>query len=335
MAAITSFEEALKASGLPKEALAPIQSAWDNAFKLIVENNKRIAQVNASKANDPNNTEYLDSLWKSAQANGDEEIAPLADKFDAVSAEYERLIAELREKAKAHVPAQLSEDETKSMRALVNQSADAIDTARKQALALVTIIDSMLEVKGMAIEGGVASLLPQADSLKNTRGRKGATGEKSYSTRITGFDFNGNKVANDEGKVNFRFAANKVSEEIGATTYPENRITGDEIEAAFFKALGKEFRSVKSTEIPARTDFDFEKAVKVSDDKTETRVLKFTVYGPQPETNNTNNAPAEKPAEEKKNDAPANAEAAPVVTKPAAKIDTRTEAQKKAEAAKK
>ena len=275
---MTTFDELATATGLPEAALAPIKSKFDEAFNLIVLNNKRVAAVNAAKAQDPTKPGYeeeLDKLWK-LHEKSDAEIVPIAEEFYLIAERYEKLQGQLRDLAKKHIPEVLSEDDAKKTRNLINESAPTISTAIAQAKAMVTVLDSMLAIGNKGIEGGVISLLPELDSLKNTRGRKGSTGEKGYATRIGNFEIDGTKVEVD-GKVNLRFGAAALSEKFGSGTYPDNKVTGEEVEEAYFKAIGKDFRSLKSPEIPESTTFDFTKEVKIGEGKTETRTVKITI----------------------------------------------------------
>lgn len=298
MAATLTFEEALKATQLPEAALAPVIEAWNKAFNLIVLNNKRIAQINASKAQDPNNTEYIDSLWE-AHYNESPEMVEIEAQFQAVTAERERLLKELRDFGRTKIEAPLSEDDAKKAKAAVNESKSAIETARAEAAAMTAVIDSMLNVHGKAIEGGIISLMPQIDSLKNLRGRKaGGSDGKAYMTRVSGVDLNGEST-NVNGKGKFTYAADKLSENWGAATHPENKVTGEELEEAFFKHLGKGFRELKSTEIPdAVTNFDFTKEITTGENTKETKTVKVTVHRYEVPKTNTETPKAEsKPAE--------------------------------------
>lgn len=271
-----TFEDALKATNLPEPALAPIRKAWDEAYALVTKNNERVAQVNAAKAQDPNNLEYIDSLWAS-YAPKDEKMAEVEANYQALVAESEKLLTELRNFGRTKVQPPLSEEETKKVRQAVNESSEAITIAVAQARAMTGIVDSVLEALGQKVEGGIISLMPQPDSLKSLRGRKatGSTGV-SYATRIGGFEIDGKPVERD-GKTNFRYGADKLSEVFNATTYPENKVTGEQIETAYFEAIEKPFRSLKSTEIPESKTFDFTKEVKTSDTQSETKTVKLTV----------------------------------------------------------
>lgn len=321
---MAQFEELLQATGLPEAAVQPIRDKFLEAFNLITENNKRVAQVNAAKAQDPSKpgyADYLDDLWR-ANAK-DAKVAEKVEKFDAISEQYEKLLKELRETAKAEfIPDQLSEEETKNTRKLVNESSEAISTAVEQAKAMVSIVDAVLSAQGKAIDNGVISLLPQVESLKNVRGRKAAG--QSYMTRADDVLIDGVSTQID-GKGKFTYAADKLSEIWGADTFADNKVTGTELEEAFFEKLEIPFRSKRSTEYPESTTFNFTKEIKTADDKSETRTVSITVKRYTPPATKVE---AETPAAKVET---TNTPAEKVEAKPAAKIDTRTVPQKQAE----
>jgi hypothetical protein len=290
-----TFDEALAATGLPEAALKPIRDKWNEAFNLVLKNNERVAQINAAKAQDPNNTEYIDSLWK-LHAKNDPKLSETEAKFDAIAEQYEELLKQLREFGRTKVPTPLSEEDAKNVRKAVNESSETISKAIAGAAAMVTVVDAMLGVSGNSIDGGLISLMPEVDSLKNTRGRKAGTSTTSYATRIGGFEIDGRNIHRD-GKANFRYAADSLSTEFGAENFPENKVTGEEIEEAYFAAIEKPFRSVKTAD--TTKTFDFTKSVKVSDNATETRTVSLTVKAKEAET--TANAPVEAPKAESVN----------------------------------
>lgn len=278
---MATFEELLAATGLPEPALAPLKSKWEETFSLITQNNQRVAQVNAAKAADPNKPGYedeLDKLWRMHEKD-DAKITPLVEKFDVISAEYEKLLGQLRELAKGHIPEQLSEERTKEVRKLVNESGPTIVQAKAQLGAMAMMVDSFLDSMGKGIEGGLVTLLPDVESLKNTRGRKAATssGEVGqYMTRILGAELNGKDVARD-GKVNFRYLADAISSDFKVDTFPENKVTGEEVEEAYYEAIEKPHRSVKTAEVTKT--FDFTKEIVTGENTKETRTVKVKIVG--------------------------------------------------------
>lgn len=302
-----SIEEFLSQTGIPEAGLTPITSKVEEYLQLVTQNNKLIAQINAARAQDPNNVDYLDSLWKAAQASGDKEIAPIAEQFDAIAEEYEKLNAQLRELAKKHVPQALSEEDTKAARKTVNEMAPTIGEARKAAAAMLTIPESVLTAMQVKLpEGGLASLLPEAESLKNARGRKAAnaSGEtKVYATRVNDILIDGESTqVNGKGKI--AYAAEKLSEKFNAAQVPANKVTAEEIEEAYFKSLpgSIEFRGLRSTELPDEHSFTFTKNIQVQnkndDSFTEVQqsvklTLRSVNYG-QEKKAEVESAPAEK-----------------------------------------
>lgn len=307
---MATFDELLVATELPEAALKPLREKWEEALKLITDNNNRVAQVNAAKAQDPNNVDYLDERWKSNEKT-DPAIVPLAEKFYAVAEEYESLLKQLREKAKAHIPEALSEEKTKEVRKLVNESEPTIKKAKAEFVAMATMVDSFLNSMGKGIEGGLGSLLPEVESLKNTRGRKAASdsgGIGQYATRIGGFAIDGREIQRD-GKTNLAIGAASVSNLLGADKAPENKVSKEEIEKALFEHLGIEFRSKKGSELPDSTTFPFTKEVNIGDGVTETRTLQITIKKDNPTAKATaENKPADKvetPEQEVKTPEPA------------------------------
>lgn len=275
---MATFDELLLETGLPEAALKPLREKWEEALKLITDNNNRVAQVNAARAQDPNNVDYLDERWKSNEKT-DPEIVPLAEKFYAVAEEYETLLKQLREKAKKHIPEALSEEKTKEVRKLVNESEPTLKKAKAEFAAMATMVDSFLGSMGKGVEGGLASLLPDIESLKNTRGRKAATGSGEvgqYATRIGGFAIDGRDIQRD-GKCNLAIGADSVSNIFGADKAPENKVSKEEIEKALFDHLGIEFRSKKGKDLPESTTFPFTKEVNIGDGVKETRTLQITI----------------------------------------------------------
>lgn len=328
---IEGLEKAYALTGLPEPALAPIKSKVNEAISLIVANNKRIASINAAKAQDPNNVEYLDSLWKANEA--DPKVSKDAKEFYAVAETYERLLKKLRETAKENfIPEQLSEQAAKDAKKLVNESVATISTARAEAIAMLSVVDSILESQGKGIEGGVASLLPQADSLKNARGRKAASsgGNVTYMTRIADCTVNGKSTKNAEGKGKFNYAADAISELWGAETNAANRVTGEELEEAFFDFIKKPLRSLSEKEVPASTVFDFTKEIDNGDGKTETKTVKLNVIGKvaEAETKTETEKPAEAKPEAEKVEAKNETPAQPAKVEPAKKTAAPAQAKK-------
>jgi hypothetical protein len=308
MASMT-FEEALevvKGMGIPDAGLKPLQDKWAETEKMILLNNERIVKINAAKAQDPTKPGYadeLDKLW-AVHAPQDSEMSEKEKEYQAITAKAEKLLKELREFAKTKVTPPLSEKENADLRKAVNDGKPAIDSAREGIKAMATMVDGILTAAGKPIEGGLVSLLPEADSLKSLRGRKASGGSStSYMTRIGDGMVNGTSIAKD-GKANFHAVADKVSELFGAGQFPANKVTGEEVETEFYKAIGKDFRSmktVKTPDAPQVSEFDFTKEVTTGENTTETRTVKISIVAKESEAKTE----SEKPADNKSDNTPA------------------------------
>lgn len=322
------FSEVLAKTGLPEAALTPIEAKLQEAFDLIVENNKRVAQVNAAKAQDPNNVDYLDSLWRT-HAVDDPKIAAIEPRYQALTEELEKLLVQLREESKKHIPEQLSEEKTKEVRVLVNQSAPAIEKAKEAAETMVSVVEAVLAAKGEAIDGGILSMLPPIESLKNKRGRAAATadGIAKYMTRASEILVNGkstNRIVNGESAGKFNYAAEDLSATFNAEKFPENRVTPDTLEEAYYKSLGIQFR-LKSANLPEEHAFTFEKTVKVqnkNDDGTTDLPQKVQVIVKRASKAKTE---TDEKVEEPKNETaePAKAKASEAKTQPAKSVEAK------------
>jgi hypothetical protein len=329
-----SIAEYLSKTGLQAEAFKPIVDKVEEHNALVAKSNDLVASINAAKAQDPNNVEYLDSRWKANEQ--DPAIAEKVQEFYAVAETYERLLSELRSHAKANfVKPPLSEDQARDAKKSVNEFAPTIAEARKALAAQFEIFENILKLSGTQLpEGGLISLLPQPDSLKNARGRKAATesGIGIYMTRVNEVIVDGVST-NRDGKGKLTYAAEFLSEKWGANDLPENRVTGEEIEEALFAKLGKPVRS-KDVKIQDVT-FEFEKVIKVKNGADGTlkdlpQKAVITVNPKGSESTEKADAPAEKQADataEKATESTEAAKPAPAAKAPM-KIDTRTEAQK-------
>lgn len=289
------FSAILAKTQLPEAALKPIEAKLVEAFDLIVENNKRVAQVNAAKANDPSRPGFedeLDKLWR-LHAPSDETMSEIQTQFDAVAESYEKLQKQLREFAKTKIEAPLSEEETKKVKALVNESAPAIAKAKQSAADMAQVADTMLALPHInaPIEGGIISLLPEVESLKQMRGRKAASsGEtgKAYMVRVVDVLLDGkstNRIVNGESKGKLNYAADEMSKQFNEAAFPENKVSAEELETAYWEALELPWRSKKNTELPESFDFEFTKTIKVqnpNDDSTTDipKTVKVTVKQP-------------------------------------------------------
>jgi hypothetical protein len=189
----STFGPILAKAGVPAKVQAKITRRLDDLYNLVISHNSRVLRIQQTKATDPNNAEVLDSIWanrvesKSAPA----EIIEAEQKYDALRDEAEKLLKKLREFAKTQIEPPLSADQMEAERKAANEEAKLIDESKSAATAMAEMADEFLELAEESVPGGIMSLIPQVESLKNTRGRKASTGGSSseglYRTRISAF----------------------------------------------------------------------------------------------------------------------------------------------------
>lgn len=336
MASVQDFKSLLAKTGIPEAGLKPLTAKVDEYVSLVTQSNEMVAAINAAKAQDPSNVDFLDTRWRANE--NDERIAETVTKFDAIAEEYERLLKQLRETAREHfVPQPLSEDDAKNKRKQVNEMAPTIAETRKGIQAQLEMVENILKLTGTELpDGGLINYLPNADSLKSARGRKAVTasGEvKQYVTRVGEVLLDG-KSTNIDGKGKIAYAANSLTEKFNGKTFPQNKVTAEEIEEAYFASRGLENRAEKSTELPDEHTFTFSKTVVVqnTNDDGTTEVPQNVKVTIRSVNFGESKAEAEKPAEAPKTES-APAENNKPKSEPM-KIDTRTEAQKEAAAKK-
>ncbi|MFG2268088.1 hypothetical protein [Streptomyces sp. NPDC048720] len=346
----------LSQTGLPDMALKPITGAVDSYTDLVSQVNKWVAEINAAKAKDPNNVEYLDSLWKAEQDADNPKVAEIAAEFDAVAERYEKLLTQLRGIAKENfIPEQLSEEAAKEKKAKVNSAQPTLTEARNALKAQFMIPESMLGMLNVPLpEGGLVSLLPTANSLKGSgRGRKAAGnsgGGVTYMTRVGDVLIDGKSTRTEKGgKIDY--AAAELSKRWNKAEFPGNGVTGEELEEALFAKLGIPVRSAKLQDVQDRVEVTFTKDVvkrnpqdgsEVSAPETVTLTFVSTKAW------DAENAPAEDKAESDKpaegpadtnmggNEAPApKAESKPAANEGPAKPSTNAAAKKATPAPKK
>jgi virulence-associated protein VagC len=187
----STFGPILAKAGVPAKVQAKITRRLDDLYNLVISHNSRVLRIQQTKATDPNNAEVLDSIWanrvesKSAPA----EIIEAEQKYDALRDEAEKLLKKLREFAKTQIEPPLSADQMEAERKAANEEAKLIDESKSAATAMAEMADEFLELAEESVPGGIMSLIPQVESLKNTRGRKastgGTSGEGLYRTRIS------------------------------------------------------------------------------------------------------------------------------------------------------
>lgn len=335
MPSIQDLGALLSKTGIPEEGLKPLTDKVADYVALVNQNNEWVAQINVARAQDPSNTEFLDSIW-AAKAPNDDEMAKVEEEYQALVDQTEKLLKKLRDFARSNIPQPLSEDAVKETRKKVNDAAPTISETRKGIAANFEMLEGILKLtaKDELPEGGLLSLLPNPESLKNARGRKAstATGEgKKYVTRVGEVLLDGNST-NVNGAGKFAYAANALTEKFNGKAIAQNKVTAEEMEEAYFASLpgSPELRSLSSTEIPEEHTFTFTKEILAQNPNDDgfTKVpqnVKVTVrnvnYG-QPKAETT----------EPKNDAAPAATENKSATPEPMKIDTKSETRKASEA---
>jgi hypothetical protein len=263
----TAFEDLLKKTGFPEAGLAPIKQNVSEYLTMVTKSNGLVAQINAAKAVDPSKpgyADYLDEIW-AIKAPADETMREIEAQYQALIEESEKLRTQLRDFAKNNIPEVLSQEESQKARQAVNEMSPTISESRKGIAAMLQMVESMLAMQKVELpQGGLITLLPVAESLKNVRGRKAATesGIKSNKTRVGEILIDGVST-NKDGKGKLDYAADYLSQKFNAQNIPANKVTAEVLEEEYFKSLGIEFRSLKSTELPAEHSFTFEKTILV------------------------------------------------------------------------
>lgn len=249
-------------------------------YALVLNNNKSVARIQESKNTDPNSTEYQDATWRRKVIDGDDpKISAAEKKYQKLIEESEKLLAQLREMSKSHMQPALSEEETQNLRKQVNEGKSVIADSATASKAIADMADQMLTLAGNPVDGGIWSLMPQPDSLMNTRGRKAGTKSSSggYSTRVIDITLDGestNKKVKEKGveveKSHFNFLAEKLSRKFNANQFPSNEVTAEELERAYYNSNNTEFRD--SASMPVTQEFTFTKEIEVqnpNDDSTK------------------------------------------------------------------
>lgn len=281
----TSIEEAIALIQQPDAVKDMFSGKLLIADKLIRENNSRVLQIREAKNSDPNNNEYLDNVWHRVIADkvDDKELIAAEKKYQAAVAESEKQLAILRAGAKArHIQPTLTDEQTQALKKSINEGKSVIAEAKASAAAFAEMADTFLKMAGVEIEGGVISLLPEPESLLNTRGRKATSSEdRPYFTRLVNAEINGKSTNKDKkdkatgeivkgGNAHFNNVAEELSKMFGANTFPENGVTPKEVEEAYYKSNNATYR--ESAEMPEDYTFDFTKEIKVqnaNDDSTK------------------------------------------------------------------
>lgn len=272
----------------PEPVRDMIVAKLDESLNLRKAQNARVYDIRASKESDPNSFEVQDATWKRIQAAEGEKtaeekaITAKANRFDKIAAEYEKLMAELREMAKAEIKPPLTEDEIKAKRKEYNDAKPVVEASDIAAKTMAEMADGLLKPLGIEIEGGVFSLMPAVESLMGARGgRKSSGGTRSeggYATRIGSAMIEGEDASKGD-KYSWAILAEKLNARTNAKRFPSNEVTAIEIEEEFYRAAGLEFRDKEN--IPAELSFTFSKDVEVqspNDDTTKVEPHKFAIH---------------------------------------------------------
>ncbi len=269
-----------------------IQSKLDAAVALVKQNNKDVRAINAAKATDPNNTEYLDlriqEVVKDDEIN-DPELKRDEARFQKLTDEREKLLAKMRKHVKEnHLRAALSEEAVQALRKSVNDGKDTIKTAITAAESFATMADMLLTQAGKPVEGGILSMIPQQDSLMNVRGRKASASSSSsegYATKVDDIFLNGkstNKTVTRNGekvvRAHFENAADELGRMFNGERFEGNKVTKLEVEEQYYAKAGKTFRDKAA--MPIEYEFTFEKDIQVqstNDDSTKVEPQKVLV----------------------------------------------------------
>lgn len=240
-------------------------------YALVKHNNRNVARINEARDTDPNSAEYQDSTWKRVVAEAEDvEMVKLDARRQKLIAEEQKILMQLREKAKTHMEPALSKEEVEKLRKEVNDGKSVISDSAKANAAIAEMADQMLSLAGAPVENGIWSLMPEHDSLMNARGRKSGTAAKGdgegYATRLVEAFIDGqttNRNVKRKGKevfaAHFNYVAENLSKEFGDKEFPGNQVTAEEVERAYYGSKGVEFRS--SDEMPADHTFAFTKEI--------------------------------------------------------------------------
>jgi hypothetical protein len=241
-------------------------------YALIRKNNRNVARINEAKETDPESAEYQDSTWKRVVAeSADPEMVKLDARRQKLIAEEQKILMQLREKARNHMEPALSDDEVQRLRKEVNDGKSVISASVTANAAIAEMADQMLTLAGKPVENGIWSLMPQPDSLMNTRGKgksKSSESGEGYATRLVEAFINGkttNRNVKRKGKdvfaAHFNYVAEALSKEFGDKEFPGNIVTAEEVERAYYGSKGVEWRA--SDEMPADHTFEFTKEIEM------------------------------------------------------------------------
>lgn len=284
---IQNLDTFLAKTQFPEPALAPVKERAASYVEMVTKSNLLVTQIQAAKDSDPNNPEFLDKLW-AQHVSESPEMAEVEANYQALIEESEKLLVQLREFAKGHIPERLDAEAEKAARKTVNDMSPTITQARNGLAEMLSMPEAMLKAHGVEFpKDGLISLLPTPESLKGGgKGRK-AAGESSvsYMTRVNDVLIDG-KSTQMNGKGKFAYAAEKLTVRFNGKTLAQNKVTPEELEEAYFASLpnSPEVRSIKSTALPNEHTFTFTKEIDVqngNDDsfKKEPQSVSLTVRG--------------------------------------------------------
>lgn len=273
-------------------ALAPIQpdgvremieTKLNEFLALIQQNNVNVARVVEAKDTDPESADYQDLTWKRVVNEGtDDALSKKEAQFQKLEAAREKALAELREMSKAHMKPALSEEEVQKTRKLINEGKSVIADARKVVTGYCEMADQMLTLVSKPVENGIASMLPEADSLMNARGRKSGKSDSAkgpYAARLANVFLDNEEIVKVRNKrdgstetitPHMNHIAERLSRKFNEGQFSENQVTAEEIEAAYYDSKKVDFRDHGS--MPVEHEFTFTKNITVqnpNDDSTK------------------------------------------------------------------
>jgi hypothetical protein len=288
---MSNIFESILAPIQPEPVRSMIQVKLNEVLALIQENNKRVARINEAKATDPTSTEYQDAVWRRVcAAEEDAEIIAAEKRYQKAVKESDAQLKLLRELSVKHMDKPLSETEVQDLKKLVNEGKATISEAVAGAKAFAEMADTMLALTGNPVKDGVISLMPQPDSLLNSRARKSTAnaggGDKPYATRVSDITVDGKSTNKEvtsktdknvkENKAHFNFAAETLSRKWDSAQHKENLITAVEIEEAYYASHSKDGKPVEfreAADMPEVHEFKFTRNVVVqnaNDNSTRT-----------------------------------------------------------------
>lgn len=268
------FAPYLAKTGQPPKVQARMAKKLDDLYALVTRHNSRVLRINQTKATDPNNVDMLDASWANAvnAQTAPADIVEAEAKYQALIEQTEKLLSQLREFAKTQIKPPLSAEEMDREKKAANEEAKLIDDTRESAKAFAEIIDEYLDMMDEPIDGGIMSLIPNVESMKNTRGRKasgGSSSEGKYRTRFDSVSIDGTKVSRIVTKrggekseeSTLVIAAEILNRKWNAAHLPQNEVTDEELERAMYDSQNQPFRNTEGMAV--EFDFEFTKDIAV------------------------------------------------------------------------